>query len=275
MVSAKHRLMAQEGHLASSSLLSGFEALAKIDYDRQGTVYNALFALSVGLERMMKIAVVLEHKATHNLANPTDKQLRALGHSIVDLYTKVQSAGNLRGINDGWFDECSDHYDILSALSEFAVASRYYNFDQLTKGTEDLDPLIRWFRVHLELAEHVLPNWKLERFMWKARSFCEEHGYLGWEWGPLGRIDLTIDVNYQVVIANATRGHCVWAIIEIIQPIYRLIELLTHSVQEMEADQGVTSTVPYMSEFFPFCLTNREGAIRRKSWTTQFHLGGR
>lgn len=267
--------MAQEGHLASSSLLSGFEALAKIDYDRQGTVYNTLFALSVGLERMMKIAVVLDHKATHDLANPTDKQLRALGHSITDLYATVRSAGEARGIKDGWCTEGSDHHDMLAALAEFAVASRYYNFDQLTKGTEKLDPLIRWFRVHLDIAETVLPNWRLERFMSRARTFCEDRGYLGWEWGPLGRIELTIDVNYQVVIANATRGHCVWTIIQIIRPIYRLIDRLTDDVQQMETTKGVASTVPYMTEFFPFCLASREAAIRRKAWTTLFHLGGR
>ncbi len=275
MASAEHRLLAQEGHLASSSLLSGFEALATIDYDRQGTVYSALFSLSVGLERMIKIAVILEHKANHELANPTDKQLRTFGHSIIDLYSAARAAGLSMGINDGWFDENSDHYDMLDALSEFAVASRYYNFDQLSKRTDKADPLIRWFRVHLNLAESVLPNWRLEKFMARARTFCEDRGFLGWEWGPLGRIELTIDANYQVAIANATRGHCVWTLIETIQPIYRLIDHLTDEVQKMETAKGVVSTVPYMTEFFPFCLTSREAAVRRRSWTTMYHMGGR
>lgn len=267
--------MAQEGHLASSSLLSGFEALAKIDYDRPGTIYSTLFSLSIGLERMMKIAVILDHKATHDLSNPTDKQLKALGHSITDLYAKARAAGESRGITDGWFDVGSDHHDMMAALSEFARGSRYYNFDQLTNGSQHPDPLVRWFKVHMQLAERVLTNRRLEQIMSRAQTFCETRGMLGWEWGPLGRWELTIDVNYQVLATRMTRGHCVWTIIESIEPIYNLIDRLTDDVQNMETQKGVESTTPYMTEFFPFCLATREATIRRKAWTTLFHFGGR
>jgi hypothetical protein len=274
--SAEHRLMAQEGHLASSSLLAGFEALAKINYDKPGTIYSTLFHLSIGLERMMKIAVILDHKAMHNLANPTDKQLRGLGHSITDLYAKVRTAGEARGNAGGWFDQDTDHHDLLAALSEFARGSRYYNFDQLVNGSQNPDPIVRWFKVHMQIAESVLPYRRLEKIMTKARAFCDTHHMYNWEWGPMGRYDLTVDVTYQVEVARVTRGHCVWTIVETILPIYRLIDHLTKKVHHMENQSGITSSaVPYMTEFFPFCLATRKSAVRRKAWATLFHFAGR
>ena len=268
--------MAQEGHLASSSLLAGFEALAKINYDRPGTIYSALFQLSVGLERMLKIAVILDHKARNNLANPTDKQLKAFGHSITDLYAKVRTAGESRGRVDGWFDVDSDHHDLLAALSQFARGSRYYNFDQLTNGVQNPDPLIEWFKVHMQVAESVLPYKRLERIMNDARSFCEERRLFNWEWGPTGQYELTIDVTYQMEVARVTRGHCVWAIIEITKPVYWLIDALTMEVHSLEIEAKIErSAVPYMTEFFPFCLAHRDDTIRRKAWTTLFIFSGR
>ncbi|MDR6847605.1 MAG: hypothetical protein V4522_14825 [Pseudomonadota bacterium] len=275
IITAEHRLLAQEGHLASASLLSGFEALAKIDYDRAGTIYSTLFALSIGMERIMKIAVILNHKAANDLANPTDKQLKALGHSITELYEHVRLIGAAHGLADGWFEARSHHYDALEALSEFALGSRYYNFDQLTNGKQHPDPLVRWFKVHIQIAEHVLSHRRLERIMGRARAFCEARGALGWEWGPLGRWELTIDVNYQICAAHATRGQCVWAIIEILKPVCQLIEILTDKVQALEVEKGSESATPYMIEFFPFRWTPREAAIRRKAWSSLFHLGGR
>lgn len=94
--------------------------------------------------------------------------------------------------------------------------------------------------------------------------------------GPRGRYDLTIDVTYQFEVARISRGHCVWTIIEILKPIYGLIDRLTKEVHQLEIAKGVEDpTVPYMIEFFPFCLANKDAAVRRKAWTTLFHIAGR
>jgi hypothetical protein len=124
--SYEFRMMSQEGHLASTSLLAGFEALAKLDYDKPGTIYSTLFQLATGLERIMKIAVILDYRARNDLANPSDAQLRRLGHSLTDIYEVLRSTAETRSIINGWFEAQSKHGDLLTALSEFARASRYY-----------------------------------------------------------------------------------------------------------------------------------------------------
>lgn len=274
--SHEFRMMAQEGHLASTSLLAGFEALAKLDYDKPGTVYSTLFQLATGFERIMKIAIVLDHKARHDLTNPSDAQLRQLGHSITDLYQLLRIKAETRSITDGWFETHTKHRQLLAALSEFARLSRYYNIDQLVSGRDSSDPLTRWFAVHMQIADNAVNNDRRTGIMQRARSHCETLGLFGWEMGPKGQWDLTIDVTYQLEVARVSRGHCVWTIIEILKPIYHLIERLANEVHQLEQQKGIEPTnVPYMTEFFPFCLTDKGTAIRRKSWTTLFYIAGR
>jgi len=274
--SHEFRMMTQEGHLASTSLLASFEALAKLDYDKPGTVYSMLFQLATGLERVMKIVIILDHKARNDLANPSDMQLRRLGHSITDLYLVLRSTGETLSITDGWFEANTVHGEILATLSEFARSSRYYNIDQLVSGRDNLDPLIRWFITHMRIAHNTISNNRLNGIMKRTRSHCEALGLFGWEMGPKGQWDLTIDVTYQLEVARVSRGHCVWAIIEILKPIYLLIDRLGNEVHQLERQNGIEPpTVPYMTEFFPFCLEDKAEAIRRKSWTTLFYIAGR
>lgn len=274
--SREFRMMAQEGHLASTSLLAGFEALTKLDYDKPGTVYSTLFQLATGLERIMKIAVILMHKVSNDLANPSDAQIRRLGHSITDLYAVLRSAAELHSVTDGWFDSNTIQGDLLVALSEFARGSRYYNIDQLVSGRDSPDPLTRWFAIHMKIADDVLSCRRLNSIMQRARNHCEARGLFGWEMGPRGQWDLTIDVMYQLEVARVSRGHCVWIVIGILKPIYRLIDRLAKEVHQLEQEKGVeTPTIPYMAEFFPFCLVDDDTAIRRKAWTTLFHIAGR
>ncbi|UVO51935.1 hypothetical protein M0208_15980 [Sphingomonas sp. SUN019] len=274
--SHEFRMMAQEGHLASTSLLAGFEALAKIDYDKPGTVYSTLSLLATGLERTMKIGFILDYKARNGLKNPTDKHLRKLGHSITDLYDKMREAALPRSITDGWFEKSSEHGEIITILSEFSRASRYYNTDQLTNGRDDPDPLHRWFAVHMRVAESVFSYRRLSVIMERAQRYCDARKLFGWEMGPKGQYDLTVDVTYQLEVARLSRGHCVWTIVEILKPIYSLIDRLTQEVHEIEMRERIDNlTVPYMVEFFPFCLADKATAVRRKSWTTLFHIAGR
>ncbi len=224
----------------------------------------------------MKIAFILDHKARNDLANPSDTQLRGFKHSITELYTFLRNAAKAHSITDGWFETSTNQIELLTVLSEFARASRYYNIDQLVSGQETTDPLTRWFAVHMRIAEDALSYRRLNGIMRRAQQQCEALGLLGLEMGPKGQWDLTIDVTFQLGVAHVSRGHCVWAVIEILQPIYRLIESLIDKVHQLEQQDGIeTPSVPYMTEFFPFCLVDRDTAIHRKTWTTLFEIGGR
>ena len=190
--------------------------------------------------------------------NPVGAHLRQLGHSIIDLYDILRGSAQSCFCTSRWFGAGTIHGDVLAALSEFARTSRYYDIDQLVRGRKSLDPLARWFSVHMQIADNTLSHTRRSRIMQRARSHCETRGLLGWEMGPKRQWDLTIDVTYQLEIARVTRGQCVWVIIKILKPIYQLIQLFSSKVHELEQENGIYSpNVLYMTEFFPFCLTEK------------------
>lgn len=276
IVSQQFRLLNQEGHLASRAFLAGFQEMASIDYDRPGTVYSTLFQLSIALERLMKIVIILDHMAQHNFSTPTDKDLRRLGHSLIELYMATEKIGRRVGVLQGWFQTPAIQTEILSTLSEFARGARYFNIDQLVNGANNIDPLTRWFGVHMKLAKASLSYERKESIMARSRAHCEAFGLFGWEMGPKGQYDLTVDVTYELEVARVTRGHVVWSVIEILKPMYLVMGTLEDALHRAELAKGITPpVVPHMTEFFPFGMTDRSTAIRRKQWTSLFHIGGR
>jgi hypothetical protein len=264
--------MAQEAHLMSASLLSGFDLFHRSDFDRPGSLYSAFFQLSTGLERLMKIVVILDHKVNNNLKTPTDRQLRAFGHSIIDCYSRCNSIAAAQDrVMDKWFAPGDLEYRLLEFLSEFASGARYYNLDRLVGAKHADDPLIRWYHVQISIARKYLSTKRREAIMQDARDHCEKFSLFGWEIGPRGEYDLTIDVTYQMEILKRTRGHCIWTIVRILQPFYFLLETLCDEIHKIDEKNGSDNTsVPHMTEFVAFFLCDQRTCVRRKNWLSTY-----
>lgn len=274
--SQKFRLLAQEGHLAANALLSGFEGLAKSDHYKSGTIYSSLFNLTIGLERMMKITFIVHYMAENELLVPEDKELRKFSHSTINLYEKLHEIGKERGILNGWYSEGDLHYEFLMLLSKFGSTARYHNLDQITNGRPSEDPLIAWFNMHMRIARNHLSGQKLVAINDQAIMHCDNNHLYGYTMGMGGQYELMVDIVGQVEMTRLTRGHCVWTLIEIIKPLYRLISRLCAEVHAMEIEKELQQpVVPHLEELFPFGLTSKKDAIRRKAWTSVFEMGGR
>ena len=63
MFSEKFKLLQQEGYLTQSSLCQGLTFLRKANLGEKerGLFYSAFFQLSIGIERFMKIVVILDY----------------------------------------------------------------------------------------------------------------------------------------------------------------------------------------------------------------------
>lgn len=276
MFSHRFRMMAQEGHLASSSLLAGLEGLAKSDHYQPGTIYSVLFNLSIGLERMMKIAVVTHHMSTHNLEAPTDQTLRSFGHSLLELYKFLKGLGEGYGVESGWYDEKSMHYDVLVILSEFALSSRYHNLDRIVEGRSSSDPLSSWFDIHLRIAEETISYRRRSAINERAIAHCDRNNIHGFAMGMRGEYELMVNIVYQLEVTKLSRGYLVWTILEVMKPIYRLLCSFCSDAHAIETAKGLREPiVPHLDELFPYGLTTKSDAIRRKAWTTLFYMGGR
>jgi len=63
-------LLQQEGYLISSCLSMGLTELRSANVHNKGSFYSSLFNLSVGIERLLKAIVIIEHMLNKNLSVP-------------------------------------------------------------------------------------------------------------------------------------------------------------------------------------------------------------
>lgn len=264
--------MAKEGHLMVGSFLNGFDLFNRSSFDRPGSLYSSFFQLSTGLERLMKIAAILDYKTKNSLKNPNDKELRKLGHNLLENYVNCRKIAEERQPTlDVWFLPGDLEHGLLAFLTEFADGSRYYNLNQLVGGRKTDDPLTKWYCVHMKIVNTYLPWIKREAIMQSARDHCDKFKLYGWELGPRGEYDLIIDVTYQLEVFRRTRGHCVWTIIKILRPFYSLLDKLCGEVHEIEVSKSIKApTVPCMTELVSFFLCDRQTSIRRKNWLAAY-----
>lgn len=123
----------REAELAKHLTCSGLTALRKATPGGPGIYYDAFFGLSVGLERLAKLAWLIDDCIRRNGTFPTEKDLKTVGHDIRKL---IKEAQLIRRIQSAYStfpkDSITDH--IIECLSEFAEGTRYYNIDFFVGG---------------------------------------------------------------------------------------------------------------------------------------------
>ncbi|PSU73293.1 hypothetical protein C9J22_04995 [Photobacterium phosphoreum] len=263
----EYRLLSQEGHLTKSSLLAGLDSIRRANIDDQGRgfFYSGLFELSIGFERLMKIVVVLQHKLENDNLNPTNKQLRAYGHNILDLYKASCSIANKHNVE---MKSSDDQQQILEVLSLFGTGSRYYNLDQITESPRHEDPLKMWSEV---INSHI---WGLK---YSTRQKLEANAFrytdkmnMASSWYPGRNIDgelmMMSEFHYLYHATEKANFHIVWTLVSLLSPFYSLLSKLSHELHNLAELQGVKQTVPYMYEFFSFFLAPKNLVLKRKKW---------
>src|ERR1041385_1034107 len=180
-------LFQQEGYLFNSALTSGLTALRNGNVSAPGRLYVAFFQLSTGLDRLMKVILILNEFATKG-EPPTEAQLkRGFGHDILSLFAAVQGA-TLAVPQEAAaaLDQHSVDFAILRFLSDFAVSERYFNLGSLTAGRVAQDPLARWD----ELLMRILRDEVDPRRLRLIQRTSAELGARIQEWVHIAGVDL-------------------------------------------------------------------------------------
>ncbi|CAK2847129.1 conserved hypothetical protein [Vibrio crassostreae] len=267
MFSRNYRLLTQEGHLTMSSLLGGLNSLrnANIDEIHRGLFYSGLFELATGFERLMKIVLILDHQLKNHLKNPTNKELKAFGHNIKDLFEKCSLLPQAYGLRQELSLD-DKQTKIVSTLTEFAKGSRYYNLDVLTEHNKNEDPISLWLSV---IDDHI---WILRsdvrtKLQNDAIQVIERSGMASsWQQNVDGEWMTMLDFYYLMFATEKANPHVVWSVIDILRPLYGLLRHQCHELHELYALKGKENEIPYMYEFFPFFLTPKSSVLRKKQW---------
>ncbi len=144
----KFSLLVQEAHLIKNTLLSGFDLLLKANFfqDKDGYFYSAFFNISIGMERILKLAVVTNHMLTNNYQTPTIKWLKnTFRHDISILYNDslkmipVYLNQQITPTTKAAHDEA-----LIYFFTEYGIGSRYFNLNEVCEAKMDRSPLDKW-----------------------------------------------------------------------------------------------------------------------------------
>jgi hypothetical protein len=139
----------REGAIAAQLLGAGVTMLRKANTAHSGLLVSALFSFSIGLERIGKLVVIMDHYVANKWKFPDETKLRGLHHDLEALFTAVHEISNRRFHTSRRNPVPNDsiHQAILSTLSEFARITRYQNLDYLVngKGASKSNPETQWF----------------------------------------------------------------------------------------------------------------------------------
>lgn len=111
---------------------SGVTSLGRASYgDMMGEYYTAFFGLSVGLERLAKLILVVDHAISSNGTMPNENLIKKYGHKLARLLDAVDGIETKHSLNLPYKRPADDISDkIIDCLDAFADATRgrYANF---------------------------------------------------------------------------------------------------------------------------------------------------
>lgn len=254
--SPKGILLQQEGELIHSSLKNGLLVIQGTNIDSKGDYYLAFLMLSTGLERLMKVTIIVDHMASNELNAPNSSLIRNYGHDLNDLFKKCSLLATQYQVSEFTdLSSCEIDRDIVGFLSDFARRTRYHNLDSIAGGKVLNDPLSEWYRIIERIAESDIPKGERLRAELKGRALGNLFAQnsilifhdLNQKLAPPD--DLSASVN---LIALAV-PYCIARLFAIIVSLDELLRVIIAVAQSVDKSLGNTvSSIPFMSEFLEF-----------------------
>jgi len=249
-----------EASLAASCLGGGLTAIRQYSFADKGRFFAGMFGVTIGLERILKLCIVLEHLLRTG-SPPTEKQLKDLGHSLSALLRAVRkvNAECALGVDEAPITESLSER-IVDLLTAFAKQARYFNLNVVTGAptTPSSEPLAAWARdIGEELVRrHYRPSAKGRAELATAASL---NGVPGVVVGHVGDDGTSIqefgDFALQSAVAETKQKYSVFYIHRIALFGIGVLDRLDHQLNL------------YLREHFRWLdVTDRAAILRRKRW---------
>ena len=263
-------LLQQEGYLIRSCLLSGMESLRKANIgDAKGLFYSAFLNLSMGLERFMKVILIIDYMVNNDLAPPPFQNVKRYGHGLEDLFSNCTDLAEAYNV-DGFvpLEEESIDNEILKFLSAFGEGARYYNLNSITLGAIGGDPLAQWQAIVDRIVEEDLSDRIRRRISNEGAvlaAFLEEgatHQQIGLNQAILSSAEVATIPR----LIDASAPYAVYRIFRILQSLKRVLNVAEDAAREIDAETAGLCNIPYMQEFLTFLNYDRRDVLRKRKW---------
>ena len=275
----RYTLLAQEAHLTKNILLSGFDLLLKANFfqDKEGYFYSSFFHISIGMERLLKLAVVTHYMLTNRYATPTVKQLKKeFGHDVKTLY------GECAKLVPIYHPErtkqptlAPEDEALIDFFTEYATNSRYFNLNEVCEANLNRSPLDQWHDIARSIYEHHTPYQVRQKC---AKDLLYSMDRKGVSNGFTMNLDesghpmMMFDCMHRQYVIEKSAPLVIWRLVEILRPIHLLLESIARQAGEYEVTQGHKNMIiPHYEDFFYFLLADKSAIKRRKGWLEIFN----
>jgi len=235
---------------------SSLSGLRKVSNAQPGPFYAAFFNYAIGLERLLKILLLLDkwHCERRFL---TDDELKAKGHNIEKLYNDARALFPQYGIVwEDAYEPDSINRDILTFLAGFANGSRYYNLTALAGAapTNEMDPIYRWQRLFYRIYKQDFPG---------AGPIVTSPD------APEDSMSNSDLARHHVIIAAASPHMCC-RLVQILIPVQELLIAISQKVREDDVKNGgefaEPSIPPNLEEFLDFVCGDKTSILKSEDW---------
>ncbi len=257
-------LLSQEGHLIKSCLTSGLTELHKANVYNKGNFYSALFNLSIGMERLLKVIVIVDYMLRNKLATPSSKELKNYGHNILDLYNSSFNIANKRNIEIldlSSFDTINTR--LINLLNDFSKITRYHNLDTLSNAKTNQDPLYEWNEIIGLVLLNDVSDKQRNRVLIRSKhiaeriqdiTFFSHHG--------LDQNKLTLEEGLSLPeLHELAIKHIILRLINILYPFRDLIRDLC-----IESYNFNPPAIPQLQEFLEWLWNDRQYVLKKRKW---------
>lgn len=261
MYSPTFQLLLNEGYLLRGCLQAALNSLLKSSNASREHLYTAFFTYAIGLERLLKLTLILNHCIEKKGSLPTHAEIKSFGHNLRALYNSAEKIVQRYSIDIP--DECRiDDIDqrLIDLLAEFAISGRYFNLDALTGGGKSEDPLPVWGELLNEIYQRDVPPLKRisdeEQVEALAGSMKETTVYL-----PATGFDGATQ-SYEQFFADHGKitlvmPEVVWRCARILYPLQMLIFELDQPLRQTSKPEHF----PVMWEICAFCGPDKESTL--------------
>lgn len=245
----KEKLLLNEAKLTYSMLGNGLNSLRKSTILNVGLYYQSFFSLSIGIERLLKMIIIIKYRCENNGLFPTSEEIniKNFGHNIIKLIDFLDIK-----IEDGI------ELKILAFLNDFNKESRYFNIDGIINGNIDYEnPLHSWKKIQEDILKIIKKRKKISNKEILATQLDEI--------SSIFMYDLNENIiDHSINLLNAYES------MEDLQKyeteyVFYIIRSIVWKLKELERP---TSMMPYLTEVFYIYLGSyTRGEIRnKKNW---------
>lgn len=261
------RALIREATFTKEMLCSGATQIRKANYAAHGVYAQAFTALSVGLERIGKLCLILDHYIESDGCFPDFIQLKKkIGHKLQLLQEQGSEIAVRRVIRFKFLSALDHplHASIIRVLHGYADGDRYSNINLLVGAKQQDDPIAGWFNL---VDRYIWTNIVRERQKKKiARNAAISHQLMSMsivlhtaETGEL--IESYEDASFRSGMLNAVSPYRQLYVLQIIRYWVELLWELGCQAQTLGRGE-----IPFFGEIFAGFYNDDSYFKSRKTW---------